>query len=69
MATGPGVWGLRAEPGRRPQVPADGATRVVLRVAASADPACPEVDAYKRLGNNELVSINATLQVEAQMSG
>ena len=44
-------------------------TRVVLRVTARPDAGCPEVDAYKRLENNELVSINATLQVEAQMSG
>ncbi|XP_043246094.1 tudor domain-containing protein 7A-like [Amphibalanus amphitrite] len=47
----------------------DGGTRVVLRVTAQPDSGCPEVDAYKRIDNNELVSINATLQVEAHMSG
>ena len=43
-------------------------TRVVLCVTGRPDSGPPEVDAYKRLDNNELVSINATLQVEAQMA-
>ncbi|XP_037082491.1 uncharacterized protein LOC119103145 [Pollicipes pollicipes] len=48
-------------------VPRDG-TRVVLRVTSNPAAGVPEVEAYKRLENNELVSINATLAVEAHMS-